>query len=91
MLHSYAVAFLAMTIIVGNMSKAQIGGPDVPIAAPEIYAALVTLTGSGMQAGIVNMVNNPCRHLPSIILHLFELLCQCLRSFTKLQRGLGHD
>ena len=60
-----------MTIIVENASNAQIGGPDVPIAAPEIYAALVT--GSGMQAGIVNMVNNPCRHLPSIILHLFEL------------------
>jgi hypothetical protein len=43
MLHSYAVAFLAMTIIVGNMSKAQIGGPDVPIAAPEIYVDLMQL------------------------------------------------
>ena len=32
-----------MTIIVENASKAQIGGPDVLIAAPEIYADLMQL------------------------------------------------
>ena len=32
-----------MTIIVENASNAQIGGPDVPIAAPEIYVDLMQL------------------------------------------------